>query len=703
MINSKEIFKIRVDGKARLIFTYLHYQGLSALKIIDYIPDHDISGVNEIDHEKLHYVLWSTKNSVINSMVPILNKQQLTVVNNNDFPSMVFGAAGSGKTSISLEKYLSIYRELLGQGIEPKIQRLLYLTFNFRVAEEISSQMRIFFPKTFSMTIDNFFQEILKSNYIIQTGQDYTNWFDQKIKNAYDAKTRNYAFQIDSINPGNVSYTYYRGIYKGSPFDFENTSKPQPSISFDSFKEHLINESYTIESIQAMWDVFKKYDDYLESNKLYHDNDLSFKVLTNASHLFNKYENLIIDETQDLTLLQLYTLLKLSKYYKIHFFGDTNQTINPTIFSIGNLKSLVYKLTKGEKETSVAVLKKTYRASKRLVEYINHLVDVRRDWIGAQSEETDFHHETPGDDSDTRWAAKINDEELIIDSIKRTLSNPNAIVLTPSQQTKEDLLKRFSLEDDNQNRIYTIFEAKGLEWETVLLYRFIGDEIQKFIQMVEGRGKKSTIHRMTFNKYYVACTRARVSTIILDSFENDILKQTLLSPIHEIKSSNQLDFYLNNDTSSKAWFDEGVNLFRQFEYRKAYISFEKSFELEINQQSDSINQDTLVEYLDISKELDIVQKDRKKDLNGQFLEKLKAKSDYLIHLSNYYQNRNMMVQNKLISMHLGEQFNDDEISEIVMSTNLDSMDEKLLEENDYFKRMMKKKSDLLKDISEVLK
>jgi len=689
------LYKIRVDEVQRIAFTYFHQDGYSALRIIDFIPDHDFEFLKDINPNKLTYHLWSSYNPEVSTKIPLLSDEQKEIVLDYNYPSIIFGAAGSGKTSISLDKYLSIYFELLENKISISKQTILYLTFNRKMAEDIAAQIRLFCPQANSMTIDEFFIDLIGDKKIkVETYEDFSMWFEKTFVQAFDSKNRKIASSIDSENPSNLAYTYYRGVFKGSFGENFERSIQSPHLEKKQLFDYLESEGLSQETMESLWEVFIQYENYLSLNHLNHDNDLVFRILSNIKNHEGKFMNLIVDETQDLTQVQLYALLKLSKNYKVYFFGDSNQTINPTLFTLGILNSTIYHITNGKiGNINSHTLKKTYRSSKGLIEYTNKLVDLRKEWIASQGEEIDYYHESNDQDVDTRWAARVHDGSMIDKLINKTLNNPNAIVLVPSQKIKVQLLNKFEIKEDNQNRIYNIFEAKGLEWESVLLYKFVGSELPKFIDMIEGRASRSTIHRMIFNKYYVACTRARKTTLVLeDSFHTGI-RDKLLGSIHEITEEDILDAYFNNDNSPEAWLKEGKSLFAQYEYRKAKISFERAKDL----KDSSVD-----ELIQICTNLEQTKLDKTVELKNEFIIFLKDKG-YFNHLINYYQSKNMRDYVKLIKIYQGELIPDQELKSLLLEINLDSKDEELVENTNFMKAVEKEEENYRKTIMEVLK
>ena len=688
--------KMRISDVQRIVFQYFNYQGYSAVRVIDFIPDHKYEYLEELDENRLRYILWSDSTTE-KVHLPFLNKQQQLIVFDPHYPSLIFGAAGSGKTSISIEKYLHLYREIKDQETTQFLskEKLLYLTFHPKMAEDVTSQIRMYYTQVNAMTVDDFFINIIKDPTIkILNFESFSSWFQQKYTFAFDAQGRKTSTTIDTSNPASVAYTYYRGVFKGSIGDSLDVAVDQEHLDYNQFIKYMLTETSNKDLIDNLWEVFTEYELYIKKNGCYHDNDLARKVLKKMNQFEGKYENLIIDETQDLTFIQIYTILRLSQNYRVYFFGDSNQTINPTIFTLGKLNSVIYQMSDEQiKIEKKHILKKTYRSSKGLVEYTNHLVDLRRDWIAAQGEEVDYYHESFEEDIDTRWAARIHDPLIIEELILKTLNNPNAIVLVPTQLVKKKLLSQLGISEENQNRIYTISEAKGLEWDSVLLYHFIGSEFYKYKDMIEGKGEKSTIHRMIFNQYYVGCTRARKTTLILESFDHDGLKQRLFSPIHEISDVETLDLYFNNDVSVEAWLKEAHNLFSQYEYRKAKLSFEKA---------KTMNGKDVEDFIQLCDELALAHRQGDYQLSKDTQLMLKRKG-YFKHLIHYYQSRNMKDYIQLMHFHQGQNFSKEEIMNMLLEIEIDTMDEQLIQESLFMKELNAKESEYKKNMKEVLK
>jgi hypothetical protein len=690
-------YKIRIDKVKRLLFLYSNKATFPTFEVIDYIPDHDFekAGIKDIKVEKLTFNLWKTEVSAPVKKIPKLSDLQREIVKENNYPQLVFGAAGSGKTSVSLEKYLHIQNQFFNMGVlNPTKKQLIYLTFNPKMADDIASQIKEFYLLPNTNTIDGFFKEILNENGIkIADFSYFEKWFEKNYLKAFDKPSRDIAEIIDSVNPATLAYTYYRGVFTGSfGINLERLDLSPVSEHLDkaSFTRYLQSEAYNQEKIEALWVVLNNYHNHALKNNVVHDNQIALKVLKKINTYFGKYENIIVDETQDLTQVQIYVLLNLAKNLKICFFGDSNQTINPTIFNIGKLNQLIYKITGENNNHPPKILKKTYRSSEGLVEYTNHLVELRKKYIAYQGEETDYHHESLSVVDNIRWAARVRKTDVTENTIQRTLINPNAIVLVPDNKSKVDFLKLFKIDENKQNRVYSIDEAKGLEWDSVVVYKFIGNNREHFAEMLNNQAKKSTFHRVTFNKYYVACTRARNSSIIIEDEEFHNQFAELLNPINLVDDPSLIDNFFNNDLSSRAWFLEGKALFEQYMYNKALISFENAIlkDFESNEEHSPTTKEYEYYYGLCNKMNSNIQKNIN-EIDENLVIELKEKKLFN-HLRNLYRNKGDESILKLIRIYEGESgFEKEELKGLFKHIKLSETDVKMLKETSMYKLLEK--------------
>ena len=195
-----------------------------------------------------------------------------------------------------------------------------------------------------------------------------------------------------------------------------------------------------------------------------------------------------------------------------------------------------------------------------MISYLNELLKYRDKWIGLTKGGLSEIIEPPKTDEDTSWAGYVTNKSLY----KRIFeSNPNSMIITPSETVRRRLLEKYP--EIEPARAITIYDAKGMEWETIIMYNMFTDYESYFLDMISenGNAKKSTIHRMTFNKYYVGCTRSTKSFVIIEENEkifdsNSPIYKTLLSSFAPIYKAEQVDTYILEDNTFDAWYKEAL-------------------------------------------------------------------------------------------------------------------------------------------------
>lgn len=213
-----------------------------------------------------------------------------------------------------------------------------------------------------------------------------------------------------------------------------------------------------------------------------------------------KFDFIVIDEVQDLSVVQIYLLYNLLKDKKAIFFtGDYHQIINPTYFNFGNLINLFYA---NDVSVKKSILTKNYRSQKYIVELCKGLVAIRKKYIGNIEEEDEFPIRRGGAKP---FILKPSDENLagLLEALSKRESY-TAIVVPDEDEKKK-------LKDINKNcsMIFTVQEIKGLEYQYIVCYNMISKFIDRWKDIFDGKGKRNSKYRYYFNILYVAMTRAK--------------------------------------------------------------------------------------------------------------------------------------------------------------------------------------------------
>ena len=152
---------------------------------------------------------------------------------------------------------------------------------------------------------------------------------------------------------------------------------------------NLNKEPIEEERVNLIYDICELYQQYLDNNKMYDDNDLArFAAKRLSKGIVKKFNHIIIDEVQDLTEVQLDAVVKASSdKRKLYFFGDQNQSINPTLFNLDFIEMCLLTNDSSIETEDIYKLTNSYRFGPHLAKYINKLVKLKQQWIGTLSAE----------------------------------------------------------------------------------------------------------------------------------------------------------------------------------------------------------------------------------------------------------------------------------------------------------------------------
>lgn len=290
----------------------------------------------------------------------------------------------------------------------------------------------------------------------------------------------------------------------------------------DYIIKELNKDGFTQNQINLLLDIKDKYENTLKEKKLIDDNDYAKHILNQDFDDQEKYDGIIVDEVQDLTETQIEALVSLSKKdsVNISFFGDPNQTINPTVYNYGRFNAFVYRKTQNINRKNIKI---THRCGPNLLEFINHLVSLRKK-LQLTTNQDDLEMEKSAIyKTDTYWACLVTEKTIIEKVFEAFLRALDCIIIVNDAMAKNRVMQIISsiTEVDSDyliNQIITVQESKGLESKNVIIYNIISDNIEIFSNMGNQNKKIST---MTFNKLYVSCTRAEDSIIIIEDKLDD--------------------------------------------------------------------------------------------------------------------------------------------------------------------------------------
>lgn len=353
---------------------------------------------------------------------------------------------------------------------------------------------------------------------------------------------------------------------------------------------NLSEEETTLEKTNRciVLEIYKEYKNYCIVHNLYDENDLVCKMFeVFGEDNLPKFDNVIIDEVQDYTELQIFLICKMcGNKNGIIFAGDSHQMINPTMFSIKRLKELFFDNKSKQLSLRIKFLSKNFRCKQEVINVANNLSDVRREVIGKKETEEEQYE----------YSIREGENPLRLNYSKKNLQNmlskimqyPSTVVLVANESAKEYLIELYGKEkykEERISKIFTVAEIKGMEYQYVVCFNLINtykDIWERLMQRIIGR--KTSKYRYYFNLIYVAITRSQNYLCFLDENCNNELENRL--KLNKIDTFDENDLYISRLTASiDAWLQDAKNYEKQRKYQEALQIYEDK----IPDDEDSIN------------------------------------------------------------------------------------------------------------------
>ncbi len=552
------LYRARLNQRDRLLFSIYQHQQQNYALILEFIKNHAyqdsrfLRQVSSIDEDKIPVMLKpeeanekelvylnSGHNSfnLLDKIISFDDRQQS--IYDLQPPLIVIGSAGSGKTALTLEK------------MKQAVGDVLYVT---QSAYLVKNSRDLYYAHHYDnpdQQIDFLsFQEFLES-IRVPTGrpvtfQAFQQWFSR--------------YRQGQLKDAHKLFEEFRGVITGPATD-------KSWLSREDYLNLGVKESIFLgEERDAVYDVFEKYLSFLQDQQLYDSNIVSHQYL---QHVQPSYDFIVVDEVQDLTNIQLYLIIKsLCQVHDFIWCGDSNQIVHPNFFSWSKVKSLFYR--QEDLQTSdelIRILNTNYRNSPQVTDIANKILKIKKQRFGSIDKESHYLVEsnghTQGEVLFLQDTATIRQE---LDSKTKASTLFAVIVMTVDQ--KPAAQQHFSTP-----LVFTIQEAKGLEYENIILYNFLSQEEVRYREISKGvsqadleqdikyaRAKDKTdksleVYKFYVNALYVAITRAVKNLYWIESSPKQPLLDLL--GLRDAQSSLQLT---NQNSSLDAWRQEAHKL-----------------------------------------------------------------------------------------------------------------------------------------------
>ncbi len=532
------LYRARLDHSNRLLFALYRHKGERCVLALEHIHRHAYEksrflarGVS-IDEDRIPSVDAGAAEEA--PELPYLNPRRprfhlldkvlsfdddQEAVYRQSPPLVIIGSAGSGKTALTLEKM----KDAPGD--------ILYVT---------------------------------RSPFLVQNARDlyYAHGYDNDEQNVDFLSFREYLESIrvpdgKEITPrvfaGWAARQRLPGELKDSHRLFEEiqgaitgTEAESAYLSRDAYLALGVRQSiYGPQTRGAVYDLFAKYLRFLGEQGWFDSNIISHAWLDRVE---SRYDFVVVDEVQDLTRIQLLLILRALRDPRGFLLcGDSNQIVHPNFFSWAKVKTLFWRQQgEGAPTDLIRILNANFRNSPQVTEVANRLLHIKHARFGSVDRESNYLVRSCGPTLGRVGLLKDTD------GVKRDLDGRTAasarfaiLVLHPEQKTEVRQFFRTPL-------VFSIHEAKGLEYENVLLYGFVSCEEKRFRdiagdlndQDLEGElryarardksDKSLEIYKFYINALYVAVTRAVKNLYLIEPRPKQHLLALLgLTEVHE--------------------------------------------------------------------------------------------------------------------------------------------------------------------------
>lgn len=560
-------YRAKLDDTNRLLFKIGEFEGKKYIFLLEVILNHDydksrfLNGA-EIDDSKLVAVKdeKALKSEDITT-IGFINKKQSSfhildkILSFDDTqgeilhlpaPLIVIGSAGSGKTALTLEKVKTLKGKVLYVTLSPYLvenSRNLYYSFNYENTHQEVEFLSFF--EYLSMI------EVPKGKEIdFRAFEQWATRYKQshKIKDTYKV------------------FEEFKGVLTGSIVDKAYLSKAE-------YINLGIKQSvFSTAEREIIYDLFLKYIDYLAESPYFDSNILAFQYLSKVE---KDYDFVVVDEVQDITNIQLYLIIKALKHASNFILcGDANQIVHPNFFSWSQLKSMFYK--QDLQANIIRVLAANYRNTPEVTQIANQLLRIKNARFGSIDKESTFLVESRSQHKgEVAFLENLPKNKTELND--KTKRSTRFAVLVMRNEDKLTAKKFFETP-----LLFSVQEAKGLEYENIILFNIISQYEKEFRELTNGVDKADLEGEMEYarskdkadksldeykfyvNSLYVAMTRAVKNLYVIETNK----KHNLLAFLGLTEFKQNTNVKVDN-SSSEDWQKEARRLEMQGKQEQA--------------------------------------------------------------------------------------------------------------------------------------
>lgn len=415
-------------------------------------------------------------------------------------PLVLVGCAGSGKTALTLTKL----RELPGE--------VLYVTQSAYLAESAASLYSAHGYESANQNVDFLSYRSLLESIQVPSGRPVTVRDFLAFFKRHEQSLR--------FTTAHQLFEELRGVIGAAAGG---------ALTLEGYLERGVRQSiYRPEERRVVHKFFEKYLTWLGEAKLYDSNLVAHAYRPRAEQ---RYDAVVVDEVQDLTNAELALVLAMLKQPgQFLLCGDANQIVHPNFFSWASVKSLFYSEEEAALSAPIHVLDVNYRSSRAVCGIANDLLKIKNVRFGSVDRESTALVR-PASGSQGKVVGLAKKDAVLRELDRRTRKSAKVAVIVLGDERKPEARTKFSTP-----LVFSVHEAKGLEYETVILYDIVSSERARYRDVTDGvtrrdleaddlvysrardKGDKSLeVYKFFVNALYVALTRAVDTAYVIES------------------------------------------------------------------------------------------------------------------------------------------------------------------------------------------
>ena len=537
-LKNVNLFRAKINYDDRLIFGFFKHHNQNYILLLEMVLNHDYNKSQFLRGKKVEIEDFVFNESIVDEVFYVDDKKEFRYLDKvivfsdqqediltKPTPLLIIGSAGSGKTSVVIEKLKTL------EG------KCLYISLSEHLvknSQKICGEVE---------------------NIDFYSFQSFLNSIERQSKEEIDFNSfKNWAYK-NGITDVDKYFEEFKGVL--------TASNENAYLSEDEYLAMGVKQSLFLkDERKKVYKIFERYVKFLENQNFYDSNIVIFNLFAKVK---KTYDYIIIDEVQDFTNKEIYfILLSLKNANNFILSGDANQIVYSNFFSWSNLKTMLFNEAK-EQGYINEVLKQNYRNSKNITKISNTLLKIKQLCFGSIDKESNYLIESISKNEGNIHFYKANPKN-IKEINQETRKSMNFAVIVFDEKEKEEAKKVF-----NTELTFTIREAKGLEYQNIILFNFITNHSEHFFNIVKDISKEDLerdlkynrqkdkenrdleSYKITINSLYVALTRGIESLYILESKNHKLLE--LLDIQEEDKKKIEV-----KDSTKEEWLEEAKKL-----------------------------------------------------------------------------------------------------------------------------------------------